>query len=218
MATEYLWLKKPEAAERLFARVAAARPLPQTHVLIGRAYRDAGEYARAETELRTALAQDPQVRRAHYYLGMCLLADATTSPERRERAIAEFREELKLDARDALASDQLGVALLDAGRPEEALPALETAAREDPRPRHLQHLGRALLALDRPAEAAEASRRALERAEATGDADLEKIHYQLGLALRKLGKTEEAAAELAKAREHRGARRGERASPRSRVP
>ena len=213
VATEYLWLKKPEEAERLFARVAAARPIPQTRVLIGRSYRDAGEYARAEAELRAALAQDPGVRRAHYYLAMCWLADATTSPERRESAILELREELKLDPRDPLASDQLGVALLDSGRPEEALPALQTAVREDPRARHLQHLGRALLALDRPAEAADASRRALERGATEGDADLEKVHYQLGLALRKLGKTEEAAAQLAKAREV-AARAAETARPR----
>ena len=55
LATEYLWLKKVEAAERLFAQVVEARPIPQTHVLIGRAYRDAGEYDRARTELRAAL-------------------------------------------------------------------------------------------------------------------------------------------------------------------
>ncbi len=203
VATEYLWLKKVEAAERLFARVVAARPIPQTRVLIGRTYRDAGEYARATTELRAALAQDPGVRRAHYYLGMVLQADATTNADRLEKAIMEFQEELKLAPQDPLASDQLGLALLDAGRAAEALPALETAAREDPRARYLQHVARAQLALDRPAEAVASSRRALEMAKAQGvtGADLEKIHYQLGLALRKVGATTEAATQLAEARE-----------------
>ena len=58
-----------------------ARPIPQTHVLIGRAYRDAGEYERARAELQRPLAQDPGVRRAHYYLGMVALADAKTGPK-----------------------------------------------------------------------------------------------------------------------------------------
>jgi len=94
VATDYLWLKRPAEAERLFARVLRARPLPQTHVLIGRAYRDAGEYDRARAELQAALARDATVRRAHYYLGMVALADARVGPDRLDRAIAEFREEL----------------------------------------------------------------------------------------------------------------------------
>src|SRR5262249_46839962 len=84
----------------------------------------------------------------------------------------------------------------------EALPFLEAAARADARSLYLYHLGRGQLALDRPAEAVVASRRALERGRAEGASasDLEKIHYQLGLALRKTGAAEEAAAELAEAR------------------
>jgi tetratricopeptide (TPR) repeat protein len=202
LATEYLWLKKVDAAERLFAQVVQARPIPQTHVLIGRSYRDAGEYDRARAALRAGLAQDPTVRRAHYYLGMVLLADARTGEGRLEQAMAEFREELKQDPQDPPTNDQLGVALLEADRPAEALPALEAAVRGEARPLHLYHLGRAQLALDRPADAAATLKRALERAgeQETDKADLEKFHYQLGLALRKLGRTEEAARHLAEAR------------------
>lgn len=201
VATEYLWLKKPEPAERLFAQVLAARPLAQTHVLIGRTLRDAGEYDRARAHLLAALEQDPGARRAHYYLGMVLLADARGGPERIERAIAEFRAELKLDPHDALANDQLGAALLDAGRAEEALAPLEEAVRADARSAYLRHLGRCQLALGRPADAAASLRRALTAAgeEGVPEADLDKVHYQLGLALRKLGQSQEAAAHLAEA-------------------
>jgi tetratricopeptide (TPR) repeat protein len=201
VGTDYLFLKKPGQAERLFARVAAARPIAQTHVLVGRAYRDAGEHDRARAELQAALRQDPAVRRAHYYLGTVALADARTGPDRLDRAIAEFREELKQAPDDAAANDQLGLALLEAGRAAEALPALETAVRADARPLVLFHLGRCLLALDRDAEAATALRRALEAAEehAGSDAEIGKIHYQLGLALRKLGAGAEAATHLAEA-------------------
>ena len=132
---------------------------------------------------------------------MVLLADARTGPDRLERAMAEFREELKLAPDDAPANDQLGLALLEAGRGPEALPALETAVRAQPRPLYLLHLGRCLLALDRPAESATALRRALERAEehGGGEAEIGRIHYQLGLALRKLGAGAEAASHLAEA-------------------
>lgn len=202
LGMEYLWLKKADRADRLFERVVAARPIPQTRILIGRAYRDAGEYDRARTELRAALVQDPGVRRAHYYLGMVALADAGTGPTRLDLAIAEFREELKLEPRDPLTNDQLGVALLDAERPAEALPALETAVRGETRFLYLLHLGRCQLALDQAAPAAASSRRALElaREQGAGDSEIQKIHYQLGLALRKLGATEEAATHLAEAR------------------
>jgi tetratricopeptide (TPR) repeat protein len=202
LATEYLWLKRPDAAAPLFARIVEARPIPQTHVLIGRAYRDAGEYDRAAAALKAAIAQDPAVRRAHYYLGMVLLADARTGPERLERAIAEFRQELVQSPDDALASDQLGAALLEVERPAEALAPLEAAARGDARPSYLLHLGRCQLALGRPQDAVVSLRRALALAgeQGAGDSDLEKVHYQLGLGLRKLGAAEEAATHLDEAR------------------
>ena len=202
VATDYLWLKRTSDAERVFARVLKARPLPQTHVLIGRAYRDAGDFDRARAELQAALAGDAAVRRAHYYLGMVALADARGGPDRLDRAMAEFREELKLAPDDAAANDQLGLALLEAGRPAEALPPLESAARAQPRPLHLFHLGRCLLALDRPVDAAAALRRGLEAAEehAGGEDEIAKIHYQLGLALRKLGAEAEAADHLGRAK------------------
>ena len=139
------------------------------------------------------------MRRAHYYLGMVWLADARAGPDRLERAIAEFHAELALDPQDPLANDQLGTALLEAGRPAEALPALEAAVRAEARSLYVHHLGRCQLALDRPAEAAASLKRALAlaRDEAAGEAEVQKMHYQLGLALRKSGETQEAASHLA---------------------
>jgi tetratricopeptide (TPR) repeat protein len=203
LGTEYLWLKQGASAERLFAQALAARPLPQLHVLIGRAYRDAGEYERARTHFRAALSQDPRVRHAHYYLGMTALADGGSGPDRLDLAISEFRDELALAPTDPLSNDQLGVALLDAGRAPEALPALEIAAKGDTRFLSVSHLGRGQLALDRPAEAAASLRRALMLAaeQGAGAAELRTIHYQLGLALRKLGDATGAAEHFAAARQ-----------------
>ena len=117
-------------------------------------------------------------------------------------AVAEFRAELKIAPGDALTLDQLGSALLDSGRPAEAQAAFEAAVAAQGRALHLQHLGASLLALDRPGDAAAVLRRALARARrrTRTQAEREKIHYQLGLALRKLGLAEEASSHLAEAR------------------
>jgi tetratricopeptide (TPR) repeat protein len=203
LGTEYLWLKRLDLAAGLFAQALAAQPVPPLHVLIGRAYRDAGEYALARAHFRSALGLDPGVRHAHYYLGMVALADAASGDDRLQVAIGEFREELALAPGDPAANDQLGVALLDAGRSAEALAPLQAAVEADPRFLSLSHLGRAQVALDRPAEAAQSLRRALALADeqGAGAGDLRKIHYQLGLALRKQGDAEGAARAFAEARQ-----------------
>jgi tetratricopeptide (TPR) repeat protein len=201
LASEYLWLGKVEAAERLFAEVVKARPIPQTHVLIGRAFRDAREFARARGELQAALRLDPSVRRAHYYLGMVTLAEGGTGPETLEKARVEFEQELKLAPQDPLANDQLGLVLLELGRPADALGFFETAARGEERWLYFSHLGRCRLALERPGDAVLSTRRALELAPAQGavDEDLERIHYQMGLALRQAGAAQDATTHLAEA-------------------
>ena len=202
IAGEYLWLKQVDAAERLFARVVERRPLALTHVLIGRAYRDAGEYERARRELRRALELDPEVRRAHYYLGTVAVSDPAPGPDRLEAAIAEFREELRSAGDDPLVLDQLGTTLLEAARPDEALAALERAAGLEPRALYVYDLGRAQLALGRPADAAASQRRALQLAgeQGGGEAELEKIHYQLGIALSRQGAAQQAKQHLDEAR------------------
>jgi tetratricopeptide (TPR) repeat protein len=201
IAGEYLWLKKTDAAERLFARVLEQRPQALTHVLIGRAYRDAGEYERARRSLRRALELDPAVRRAHYYLGTVAASDPTGA-DPVETAIAEFREELKIAGDDALVLDQLGTQLLEAGRSEEAVPVLESAVRIEPRALYVYDLGRALLAAGRTADAVAAQRRALHLASEVGGggAELEKIHYQLGIALSRQGVAAEAKTHLDEAK------------------
>jgi len=172
----------------------------ETYVLIGRAYRDAGEYERARSALRAALARDPMVRRAHYYLGMTALA-GSRSAERLRAAETEFHEELELAPQDPLANDQLGLVLLDSSRPAEALPFLEASVQAERRSLSLSHLGRCQLALDRPAEAVASLSRALELAPEQGeDAEtLGSIHFQLGVALRRQGSATDAERHLAEA-------------------
>ena len=198
LASAYLGAKRTDEAARVFAEIARARPIPQTRVLIGRTYRDAGEYERARAELRAALRQDPRVRRAHYYLGNVTVAEQGRAGL--EEAIREFREELKLAPEDPLANLELGMALVDTQRPEEALPALEIAARSEPVPaRTLYYLGRARLGAGRPADALAALEEALALGEREGASaeQLKVMHNQLAQALRTLGRSEEAEAHFA---------------------
>ena len=125
LGSGYARLKKFDEAERLFSRVATARPIPQTYVLIGRAYRDAGAYDRATAALRRALTMDPRVRRAHYYLGMVALM--SEGVVRVDEAIGEFLQEQKLAPDDPVNNLRLGMALVVARREREALAPLERA-------------------------------------------------------------------------------------------
>jgi tetratricopeptide (TPR) repeat protein len=198
LGSEYLALGDAEAASALFARIVRERPIAQSHVLIGRAYRDFGVYGRARAELLAALAQDPGVRRAHYYLGTIAVKEKGLGGL--DEAIEHFGAELRIAPGDPLASVELGVALVESQRPAEALPPLETVARAGPaQSRTLAYLGRAQLRLDRPAEAAATLERALRLAREQGanDAALLAIHLQLGQALARIGRAEEASSHFA---------------------
>ena len=127
LASGYLRVKKVDAAERLFARVAAARPQAETYVLIGRTYRDFQYYERSRAALRRALKMNPRVRRAHYYLGTAALLEEGVVVL--DEAIAEFRRELAIAPGDPLATLRLGVVLVEARQCDEALPLLEVGAR-----------------------------------------------------------------------------------------
>src|SRR5262249_7750433 len=127
LGSGYLRVKKLDAAERMFAEVAKARPRAETHVLIGRTYRDAGQYDRARTALETALKMNPRVRRRHDSLGtVAVLAKGVTVLD---EAIAEFRKELTIAPTDVATNLRLGMALVEARQYSEALAPLELSVR-----------------------------------------------------------------------------------------
>ncbi len=200
LATGYLRVKKAAAAAPLFAAIAAARPGAATHVLIGRAYRDADEYERARAELQSALRLDPQARHAHYYLGTALVQHLD-DVSGLDAAIAEFRAELKVNPGDPLSTLQLGMALVETRQPEEALPLLERAAAANPEARAFYYLGRSQLALQRATDAVASLKHALEltQQQPATDAQLGSLHNQLGRALRAAGAADEAAPHFAEA-------------------
>ena len=199
LAAAYLRNKKTVEAEKVLEELAKKRPVPQTWVLIGRTWQDAGDVERARAALRKAVAMDPKVRRAHLYLGLISAKETLSSLD---AAIQEFDQEAKLAPEDPAANLYLGLALLMTRRYTEALPHLEVAVRWTPPLASAYHfLGRCLFELDRPADAVVALRRSLEIAERS-KADhqtLRNVHNQLALALRALGQTDEAARHFAAA-------------------
>jgi len=199
LAAGYLRVKKVDTAEALFARVAAARALPETYVLIGRTYRDFQYYDRARAALRRALKMDPKVRRAHYYLGTTALLEEGVVLL--DEAIAEFQRELAITPGDPLATLRLGVLLVEARRYDEAMPLLENAVRA-PSPSYdaWMFLGRCQLGRSRAADAVVSFQRALETAEKSGqNVRRQAIRYQLATALRDSGRAAEAEREFAEA-------------------
>jgi tetratricopeptide (TPR) repeat protein len=198
LAGGYLRQKKIEPAAALFDQIARERPIPQTHVLIGRTWRDHREFERARAALRAALKADPGVRRAHYYLGLVALEDAGRAGI--DEALAEFKAEVAIAPEDVPANLELGVALVQRQLFADALPALEVASRaQPPQARAFAYLGRAQLGLDRAAPAAAALARALELARAQGAnrPALLAIHLYLGQALQRLGRQAEAETHFA---------------------
>lgn len=199
LASGYLRVKNVDAAERLFARVAAARPQPETYVLIGRTYRDFQYYERSRAALNRALKMNPRVRRAHYYLGTAALLEEGVVVL--DEAIAEFRRELAIAPGDPLATLRLGVVLVEARQCDEALPLLEKSVREPAPPYDAwMYLGRCQLARNRAAEAVTSFRKALAAAEQAGqNVRRRSLHYQLATALRDSGARTEADQEFAEA-------------------
>lgn len=198
LASGYLRLKKASEAEALLNAIARARPQASTYVLIGRTYRDFGDYARARATLTRALELDPRARRAHYYLGTVAIMDE--GYVRADEAIAEFRAELAIAPDDPATHLRLGVVLESAKRHREALPSLERAV-ADPRAGReaFEYLGRCQLALGKNEEAIKSLTRALESGPPPAGRSDGPIHYQLATALRALGRTDEAAPHFAEA-------------------
>ena len=183
-----------EAADR-YGRLLQERPGAETHLLVGRTYRDLERYPEAREHLQTALTLDSEIARARYYLGTLELLEHKS--ERFEKALEWFRAELDTVGDDPLVYLYQGMVRVEQRSFEASLEPLRRALSWPPaRFDALRYLGRALLGLDQFSEAAETLGRALDRVESrhVRDRDLEELHYQLALALRGAGRRDEAKA------------------------
>ena len=111
-----------------------------------------------------------------------------------------YLEVLRREPANAQAWYLLGALRAGAGRPAEAAEALRAAVAHDPRHGAAHnHLGVALAAQGFFAEAVESFRRSLEVGAGSPRPYSADAHHNLGLALRELGRPEEAGAEIAEA-------------------
>ena len=199
MASACLRLKRPDEAATLFEAVRRARPGAAARVLIGRTYRDFAYYDQAEKEFRAALAIDPSVRRAHYYLGMTYLNRA--DPDLLSEAAHEFKQELKLSANDYPSNLNLGMILVRIGRDAEAVAPLTHARQEQPKnPDPLLYLGQAHVHLGNDAAAFNELEQSIRLTAdpARNNYQVANAHYLLGRLLFKSGKVAESRTHLAR--------------------
>ncbi len=210
LATAYLKAERPEAAEELFDEIVKARPIPQTHLLLGRTLRDFKQLEAAQIHLEKALELAPQLPRARFYLGTLALYSQGRTPY--EEAVRLFEEELRLltelgrdpDA-DTTTHLFLGLTLAEIRRFEEAIPHLRIATEDPASSRDAYHnLGRCLLELERVEESTEAFAQALTLAEGAAYDQLTSLHYQYAKALRRQGRMDEADVHFEAAKQSSG--------------
>ncbi len=87
----------------------------------------AGDFARAESLYREAIAVAPEKAEIHYNLGLVL-----TSLGRREEAVESYREAVRLRPGYVKALNNLGNLLCELGQPREAVATLQQAIAIDP--------------------------------------------------------------------------------------
>lgn len=171
-----------DSAAREFQRVTELAPsLPAAFVNLGAVYYEKRDFARAIPPLEQALKLNPDLPGAQAMLGLALLAQGYANA-----SIPHLETGQQMDA--------LGVALLEAGRPREAIDKLEAALekrRDDPD--LLYYLGQAHnrlskqafeVILQRQPESPRAHQIMGEANAETGNRDAAKTHFQAALKAR----------------------------------
>ncbi len=186
-----------QEANRL-ATDLAARDLPiEQRMLVCHLFVDTENYEGSAACYRRAYTQDSSVRLAHYEVG-----EALVRLDRAAEAVPELRAELQLSPDDANVQYALAYALLQLSQKDEAQRMLERIATEHPEQAEAQYqLGKLLLEQSKVPEAI-AHLEASERASAAAPGGTpDYVHYQLGTAYRKAGRSAEGDKELALYRE-----------------
>ncbi len=149
-----------------------------------------GKYGEAATQYERAIEKAPDALNLHYRLGRCLLLDSP-SAEHLEKARQAFESELKLNPTDAVAQYQVGQILAAQQKPEAALARYQEALTIRP------DFVPAMIAVAKSRVQAKDYAKAvplLQKA-VTLQPDNEAAHYNLMLAYRNLGRSEDAVRE-----------------------
>jgi tetratricopeptide (TPR) repeat protein len=177
---------------------------PALHVVIGRAYRETGYIDDAIREFKKTIDRDPHYPRVHYYLALAYLAQG--EKERFPTAQALFQQELAINPKEFFSTFFLGVIFLEDRDFASAEEYLKKAVQLQPQnPDPLLYLGQVYFENKRPDLAIETLKKsiALTSDSSRNNYQVSKAHSMIGQILVKLGKQEEAEAELSRSQELR---------------
>lgn len=175
------WYVRAEA--ELLESAAASAEWPITHVNLGNYYVEAGNYASAENQLRTAMRLDPESS-----VPILNLADVYRQTDRDSDAEELIQQALQNDPDNAALRHSLALLYVRSQRPEQALDELEFAATADPEnARYVYVYGVALHSVGEVDRALAVLQEAAERFPESFD-----IQWARATILRDLGRFDEA--------------------------
>ena len=184
LATAFLNLGQNDKAETIFNQFnETGGESTSTHILIGRAYQNAGRVQDAAREFNRAAAIDAKGSRAHYFLGLLYLSqnEWVATPQARQ----EFAEEVKLNPTDFFGNFFLGYIDNSDKLYDDSDRYLKTAARAQPDwPEPYLYMGLNAFARHDNKSAEELLRKAIQL---TGD-DNARNNYQVRRAYYVLGR------------------------------
>jgi predicted Zn-dependent protease len=172
------------------------------HEAAADAYQSADSYDLAITEYRQVLSQSPDRPGVHYRLGRALLSSAShgSSSTTAADAAKEFEQELAHDPTNSNATYELAEIHRKAGELDQATTLFASALKYYPDFEEANvGLGRSLIALGKPADAVPFLKKAAE-----ANPHDEIPYYQLALAYKALGRSEEQKSALEKFQQLKG--------------
>jgi tetratricopeptide (TPR) repeat protein len=166
------------------------------HIMIGRAYQNAGMMDDAVREFNRAAALDPKDSRAHYVIGLLYMAqnEWVATPQARE----EFAQEVKVNPTDFFGNFFLGYIDNNDQLYDDSDRYLQAAARDKPDwPEPCLYMGLNAYARKDNAKAEELLRKAIELTgddQARNNYQIRRAYYVLGRLDYQSGRKEEASA------------------------
>ena len=200
----YLRLKQLERAKLLFDEIQRTVKTRKAdlHILFGQAFEQTEYVAEAEREFKAAIAVNPRVAKAHFYLGFVILQHGGS--ERLPEAGKEFDAELKLTPLDFHANFFRGVVASSLNDHKQAVFYLQRAIRTNPKSSEaFLFLGQSQLELNDLPGAEKSLRLSLKLSDKSAKHIYQdrRTHFLLGRLLIRTGRKGEGDSELAKARE-----------------
>jgi len=163
---------------------------PEFHFLIGKAFLNRDENAKALEEFQKVAAASPDLPLLHFNLGV-----AYQRMQKTDLAVTEFKKDIAIEPDMPYNYEYLGDLYVQAGRDDEAQHEFQTALKLDPR------LPASLLELAKIYQRREQYQKALDALDAAEKLapDSQSLHFVRGQVLLRLGREAEAKKEMATA-------------------